>query len=140
MDPNQILYPVFGLAGLTFVVLIAMAIKRNLAVARRQMPVRYYRTYNEGEELPELRVFTRNYSNLFEAPILFYVGAIMAYVTGQVTPALVIVAWTYVALRCAHSLIHLTYNNIMHRFMVFGVSLLVLLLFYAALLMRLLGS
>jgi hypothetical protein len=31
-------------------------------------------------------------------------------------------AWLYVALRVAHSLIHLTYNNVMHRLIAFAVS------------------
>ena len=31
-------------------------------------------------------------------------------------------AWTYVGLRALHSLIHLTYNNVIHRLLTFGIS------------------
>jgi hypothetical protein len=31
-------------------------------------------------------------------------------------------AWTYVALRLGHSLVHLSYNNVLHRLVLFAVS------------------
>jgi hypothetical protein len=37
-------------------------------------------------------------------------------------PLFGLVAWSYVALRVIHSLIHLTYNTVMHRLTVFAVS------------------
>ena len=68
------------------------------------------------------RLATRNYMNLFELPVLFYVGCLVAVVTGAETPALVALGWAYVAFRVAHSLIHVTYNHVMHRFYAFGAS------------------
>ena len=46
--------------------------------------------------------------------------------THQTRPGLLWLAWTYVALRVAHSLIHLTTNNVMHRLTLFGISNVVL--------------
>jgi len=42
-------------------------------------------------------------------------------------------AWLYVASRIAHSLVHLTYNNVIHRLAAFSASNLVLLLLWVRL-------
>jgi hypothetical protein len=65
--------------------------------------------------------------NLIELPVLFYVVCLMFYVTGRTSMDAVWIAWIYVGLRALHSLIHLTYNNVMHRLSVFAVSNLVLI-------------
>lgn len=77
-----------------------------------------------------------NYQNLFEAPVLFIAAVLAAYVTHQADHWLVPMAWLYVALRYAHSAIHLTYNNVMHRFAAYGTSMLVLWAMWAILALR----
>ncbi|MEO8673425.1 MAG: MAPEG family protein [Tahibacter sp.] len=67
-----------------------------------------------------------NFRNLFEVPVLFYALVAMSLATAQVPAWLVFGAWSYVALRIAHSAIHCTYINVMHRFAVFGASFAVL--------------
>lgn len=57
-----------------------------------------------------------NFSNLFELPVLFYVLCLALAATGLTTPGHIAAAWVFVALRVAHSLIHLTYNRVIHRF------------------------
>lgn len=57
-----------------------------------------------------------NYSNLFELPVLFYVLCLALAATGLGTPGHVAAAWVFVALRAAHSLIHVTYNRVLQRF------------------------
>ena len=39
-------------------------------------------------------------------------------------------AWAYVGLRVLHTLVHVGYNNITHRFLVFGASVTALLLLW----------
>lgn len=63
-----------------------------------------------------------NFRNLFEVPVLFYVLCIALAVTGGSTPGFVAAAWAYVILRALHSLIHVTYNRVMHRFLVYAAS------------------
>jgi len=41
--------------------------------------------------------------------------------------AAIALAWAYVALRVVHSLIHITYNHVLHRFLAFASSNFVLL-------------
>jgi hypothetical protein len=71
-------------------------------------------------------VWNRNLMNLLEVPLLFYVVSIAFYVTHQVTPRVVTLAWIYVALRLAHSLVHVTSNRILVRLTSYGLSNVVL--------------
>lgn len=60
-----------------------------------------------------------NFRNLFEVPVLFYALCAVALGVSHVPAWLVAGAWLFVALRIAHSVIHCTYNKVMHRFPVF---------------------
>ncbi len=73
-----------------------------------------------------------NFRNLFEVPVLFYVLCIALVLNGGSTPAYVRAAWAYVALRAVHSLIHVTYNRVVHRFLVYVTSTLLLFGMWAA--------
>lgn len=140
VSPALILYPVFAMFALVFAVLMRMRSLRFAAVRRGEVDVEFYRSFSGGAEPEPLRVIARHFSNLFEMPVLFYVGALMAYVTQQVNLWLVACAWVYVALRYAHSFVHLTSNRVMTRFAVYVASGLVLLVLWATLLVQLLRA
>jgi len=53
---------------------------------------------------------------------LFYALLVSLYVTHHVDDLQLAFAWCYVALRFAHSLVHLTYNNVLHRLVLFVLS------------------
>ena len=63
-----------------------------------------------------------NYRNLFETPVLFYALVACAVAAAYVPPWLVIGAWCYFGLRVVHSIIHCTYNRVMHRLAVFAIG------------------
>jgi hypothetical protein len=73
-------------------------------------------------------------------PVLFYVLCIFLFLTGTVTPLFVAAAWAYVALRALHSLIHITYNRVNHRFAAYALSTLLLFTMWIALGAQLLVS
>ncbi|HYB99939.1 MAG TPA: MAPEG family protein [Candidatus Limnocylindrales bacterium] len=139
MSQHLILYPTFAMFALTFYVLMRMRARRFAAVRSGQVEGAYYKAY-VGEEPEELRVLARHFVNLFEMPTLFYVVCLLIYVTAQANVWLVFWAWTYVVLRCIHSYIHLTTNNILARFGVYFTSSMVLALMWATLLVQLLMS
>lgn len=60
--------------------------------------------------------------NLLELPMLVYVVPLIPYVTAGAMHLAVLVAWTYIVLRVVHSLIHLTYNHVLHRLSAFTLS------------------
>lgn len=78
-----------------------------------------------------------NFRNLFEIPVLFYLLCVALVLTGGSTPGFLAAAWAYVALRALHSLIHVTYNRVMHRFLVYVASTLLLFGMWVALVPRL---
>jgi hypothetical protein len=63
-----------------------------------------------------------NFRNLFEVPVLFYALVAIAIGTDHTPDWLAVGAWLFVALRVIHSLIHCTYNNVMHRLAAFLAS------------------
>ncbi len=67
-----------------------------------------------------------NLVNLFEMPVIFYGLTLIVAITGTVDDWFIRGAWAYVGLRALHSVVHCTYNKVMHRFMVYAISSLIL--------------
>lgn len=141
-DPadHRILYPAFAMFALVAVVFGRMAFLRFGAVRRGEMDPRFYRTYQDGEEPDHMRVVTRNFINLFEVPVLFYVALVLAHLTQQVSAWTLGCAWAYVASRYLHSWVHLTSNDVLTRFRVYLASFVVLTALWASLLAGLLAG
>jgi hypothetical protein len=129
-DP-AILAPVFALALWTFLVLSLVPVTRFRAGAKREIRTDDFK-FGESETVPGyVRLPNRNYMNLLEVPQLFYILCIMFYVTNTASSMVVSLAWLYVALRVVHSVVHLTYNHVMHRLAAFSASIVVLLVLFA---------
>jgi hypothetical protein len=67
-----------------------------------------------------------NYIHLMEQPTLFYAATLLLAFMGVGTGVNVIIAWGYVGLRIAHSLVQATSNIIRYRFLLFAASTLCL--------------
>jgi hypothetical protein len=118
-----ILYPSIVLALMTMLLIFALGIRRFFAVRNRVVNGKYYQTFSEGGGEPEgLRRHSRNVQNLFEVPPLFHLAALGIYVAGEVDIAALVAAWFFVATRALHSFIHIAYNNVLHRFFVYGLG------------------
>jgi hypothetical protein len=127
MNPTAILFPVLALAFWTMLVLALVPFVRVRAARRREVTVGDFR-YGESPRVPgNVSLPNRNYMNLLELPVLFYVVCIVAFVSGAVTPLSVWLAWTFVTMRIVHSAIHLSYNNVLHRLTAFAFCNFVLL-------------
>jgi hypothetical protein len=130
MPQDLIFFPMAALAVLTFIVLSLIPQRRFRAVARRLVTADDF-ALGESARVPgDVAIPNRNYMNLLEAPLLFYVACLMYYVAGRLDQTALIVAWVYVGLRAVHSLIHVTSNNVRQRLVAFGLSNLVLMAFW----------
>ena len=69
-----------------------------------------------------------NYNHLHEAPTVFYAVAIVLALIGQGDGLNATIAWTYVGLRIAHSLLQVTSNRVIVRFALFALSSLALMM------------
>lgn len=68
-----------------------------------------------------------NYNHLHEAPTVFYAVALLLAIIGQGDGMNALLAWMYTGLRVAHSLVQVTANRVMVRFVLFALSSLVLM-------------
>ena len=118
----HILYPAVALAFWTFVVLMLIPIVRVRSGLRREIRIDDFK-YGEAASVPKyVSVPNRNYMNLLELPLLFYVVSVLLYVTAGASLAAIVLAWAYVGLRMIHSVVHLTYNHVIHRLTAFALS------------------
>jgi len=68
-----------------------------------------------------------NYAHLMEQPTIFYAAVGILAISGEGTGINVILAWAYVLLRVAHSLVQATINRVSIRLPLFALSSLALL-------------
>jgi hypothetical protein len=137
ISQERILLPVVALIGWTLLVLLLVPYKRLRAGLHGKATIADFQ-YGESARVPgDVMIPNRNFMNLIEVPVLFYVVCLMLFVTRHSSSMAVITAWVYVACRVLHSLVHLSYNNVIHRLIVFAVSNVVLLLIWARLLWEL---
>lgn len=108
------LYPLFAMVLVTFAVAIYLFRLRVKAVKSGEIRLSQFRL-NSGDMPDEVAQAARNYTNLFEVPMLFYTAGAIAIALGIQVPVMIITAWIFVLARIAHSWIHLTSNNVIHR-------------------------
>jgi hypothetical protein len=126
MKPESILSPMVALVALTFVVLLLIPYKRFKAGFRGLVTADDFKYGESNRVPPDVSIPNRNLMNLLEMPMLFYVACITLFVTKRVDAAVLMLAWLYVSLRVAHSMVHLTYNRVRHRLIAYAASNVVL--------------
>ena len=128
MYAHGMLAPVLALIAWTFVMWLWMYATRIPAMNRANIDVAALgRTGAKLELPPEVARVADNYNHLHEQPTLFYALALTAQLAGAAEPVAVGLAWSYVLLRVAHSLIQATTNYIPLRFTLFALGSLVLI-------------
>ncbi|KAF0811180.1 membrane-associated protein in eicosanoid and glutathione metabolism (mapeg) [Alcanivorax sp. S71-1-4] len=135
MEGFQMLQPASVLAIFTLTVLLLVPIKRVRALFAGRVAESDFK-YGESDRVPpEVCIPNRNYMNLLELPVLFYAASLLAFVIHQSDATLLGLAWAYVGLRIVHSIIHLTYNRVLHRGLVFAISNVVLVVMWIRILL-----
>lgn len=75
---------------------------------------------------PQVQWKAHNYNHLHEAPTVFYAVCLVLALVGQGSGLNAGLAWAYVGIRVAHSLVQVTVNKVMLRWALFMASTLVL--------------
>lgn len=128
---KPLLLPLLAQVALTFIVMINMYRKRVSEMKiKRIHPQRIKTRYKSKALLTDSASAADNYSNLFELPSLFYLAIILTLTLLVQDSILVALAWLFVFSRYLHSFIHVSYNNVMHRFSVFIFSSFVLFAYW----------
>ena len=128
--PSPILAPVIALVLWTFVMGVWLyatripALKKHRVVYDPQRPAEEFHA-----QLPaDVRWKADNHNNLLEQPTLFYAVALTLALLDAGSGLNARLAWAYVAVRIAHSLVHALINRVLIRFALFAVASLILLL------------
>ena len=127
---SPILAPLVVLVLWSFVMLawlyatrIPAVIKSRIAFDPRRPPEEFH------AQLPaQVRWKADNYNNLMEQPTLFYAVTLTLALLGEGAGLNTALAWLYVGLRIAHSLVQAIVNIIMLRFAIFMAASVVLLI------------
>lgn len=121
--------PVLGMVALTLLVYCRLYFARLPHIARKRINPQTLATRADMERADiskyEQQV-SDNIKNLFEAPVLFYVLALVIEILGFTDALFLGLAWFFVASRAVHSVIHCTYNKVTQRFAVFIIGVLTL--------------
>lgn len=125
---KPLLIPLLAQVTLTFVVMIIMYRRRVGEMKSKRIHPQRTKTRSIAHGvLTDSESAADNYANLFESPVLFYLAVLLTLILMVQDTILVTLAWIYVAARYTHSFIHITYNRVMHRFIVFVFSCFILL-------------
>ena len=124
---TAILWPTFALVFLIYAVWVQIPVRR-VAHAKTTPPGRADFATGEAERryFAPVDAPARNLANLFEMPVLFFGLVPLLLVTRHAGTIEVALAWLFVALRAAHSVVHTGRNVIRTRFYVYGASCTVL--------------
>lgn len=130
MDVRAIYLPGLAMVVLTAVVWWRMYTMRIGQMKRERIHPQKVATSAQAAALLTDSRAADNFRNLFELPVLFYFGLVVADRLGRVDAVSVGLAWLFVAMRFAHSLVQVTYNRVMHRFMAYVAGGAVLWIFW----------
>jgi len=130
MQQLNIFYPCIAMVALTAAVWVRLYVERVGEMRARRIRPEEIATAQQAATLLEKQNAANNFRNLFEVPVLFYVLCIALFVTQNVTTLLLTGAWLFVALRAAHSHIHCSYNHVMHRFIAYSFSTILLFIMW----------
>ena len=123
---HSILFPLLAYVLLTAIVAIVMYRRRVAEMVTRRVHPQQVATAAMMSTRLEDTGAADNFRNLFETPVLFVAAILTIYAASLTSLPYVALAWLYIAARIAHSLIHCTYNKVMHRLRAFLASLIVL--------------
>ncbi len=133
MIQQETFHPAVAMVALTFVVWCRLYYVRIGEMHRRRIsPQSLADSAGVAARLQDTRA-SDNFRNLFELPVLFYLALVVAAVFGLATPTTMGLAWAFVGLRVVHSVVHCSYNRVMHRFVVYVAGALVLWALWACL-------
>lgn len=127
---SPILAPVVALVAWTLVMLVWMLVLRIPAMGKAGVDLNKL-VGSKGSDADKIlpaqaQWKAHNYNHLHEQPTLFYAVALVLALTGQGYGPALWLAWAYVLLRVAHSLVQATFNKVSVRFLFFLLSTLVL--------------
>lgn len=135
----DLVYPMFAMIILTALVGISTAYHRIKSAYSGEIDPRYFKLLSGYEITDKVAKLGRNFDNLFEVPVLFYAASTTALALNLNTALLLALAWGFVVLRIFHTLIHISYNHPLHRFLPFFLSFLCTVIMWVEIVIQISG-
>ena len=131
-QPSPILAPAAVLVAWSLFMLLWMAATRIAAMPKAGVDLAS-NVGGRGQDLesvlpPEVNWKSHNYTHLMEQPTIFYATVVILGVVGAGDGLNLQLAWAYVLLRIAHSIVQATWNRVVVRFSLFCLATTALLL------------
>jgi len=125
---TELALPMASMMLLTLAVWVVLFMKRVPFMQANNIDVEQMKSPADTQALipGEASAPANNLRNMTELPVVFYVVSLYLTVFGQVDGLHVTCAWVFVGFRVLHSVIHCTYNRVMHRFLAYLFSSLAL--------------
>ncbi len=117
---SELLWPMLAHMALVFGLYAWLSVARLRAVGRGELGFSAFEF--SGHEPPAIARITRNLSNQFELPLLFYVSILLILFLNAVTLSDVVAAWLFVAGRLVHTAVQTQSGNVPLRGLVFSVN------------------
>jgi hypothetical protein len=130
---TELFYPMLAMFLWTAVVMLRNVQVRVAAVRSGELSNKYFELLRGAEPSETVQKTGNQFKNLTELPPLFYIICLAIMFMGRTDVSFIILAWSYVALRIGHSIIHLTVNKVSPRFFLFAASNIVLLIMWVRL-------
>ncbi|MCW4460318.1 MAPEG family protein [Sphingomonas sp. BT-65] len=123
---SQILGPVIALVGWSLVMWVWLYARRIPAMKAAKIDIGKL-TGGTGPDLKQVipaksQWPADNYNHLMEQPTIFYAVCLTLALIGQGDNLNATIAWVYVILRIAHSIVQATVNRVMVRFTLFTLA------------------
>lgn len=133
---SAILQPVVAMAAWTMIIWIWMYATRLPAMGRAGIDAKNMVGSSGGGLRNDLIAkgeekaswVADNYNHLHEAPTVFYAVSLVLAMIGQGDNLNATIAWVYVGLRVAHSLLQILSNRVIVRFALFALSTIALMM------------
>ena len=126
MENSPLLQPMVALILWTMLIWLWMYVTRIPAMNKAKIDSANLVGAKGGDldELlpPQVQWKAHNYNHLLTEPTLFYAICVVLILSGQDFGLNLTIAWAYVGLRVLHSLVQVTINRVIFRFILFSLS------------------
>jgi hypothetical protein len=120
MSQTAIFWPMIALTFLIYCVYALLFVRRRHSVISGQAKIQEFVIPSKEPETSATTI--RNLNNLYEIPVLFYVVCLALYAVHGVSFLSLLIAWLFVGMRVAHTLIHVTSNRLRYRQPIFTIG------------------
>ena len=131
LNSAVILFPIFPIILLIHLHTLVNALQIKKSILSKELDPRWLKFMPGWQEIPDnIQASRELYKNLFQAPIVFLIFCLFAYVLNNVSTFNVVLAWMYVALRIWHYYVRITNPKISKRRIPFQYSLIISLVLW----------